>query len=73
MRTPPAALHGAFLNPNPDILCAQTPNPDRFMEAVGASERVMKLLDSKPAAQIAAGKKLPYFSGNVALKDVVFK
>jgi len=44
-----------------------------FMEAVGASERVMNLLDSKPAPQLAAGKQVEDWSGTVELKDVVFR
>lgn len=37
-----------------------------LMEAIGASERVMYYLDKPPAAQIAAGRKLPSWSGRVS-------
>lgn len=36
-----------------------------LMEAIGASERVMYYLDKPPAPQIAAGRKLPSWSGKV--------
>ena len=36
-----------------------------LMEAIGASERVMYYLDRPPAPQIAAGRKLPSWSGKV--------
>lgn len=36
-----------------------------LMEAVGASERVMYYLDKPAAPQIAAGRKLPSWSGKV--------
>lgn len=38
-----------------------------LMEAIGASERVMYYLDRPPAPQIAAGCKLPSWSGKVHL------
>ncbi|MEW5314165.1 MAG: hypothetical protein WDW38_005681 [Sanguina aurantia] len=43
-----------------------------LMEAFGASERVVKLLDEQPAVQIAAGATPASFSGHVELKDVSF-
>ena len=36
-----------------------------LMEAIGASERVMYYLDKPSAPQIAAGRKLPSWSGKV--------
>ena len=36
-----------------------------LMEAIGASERVMYYLDKPSAAQIAAGRTLPSWSGKV--------
>ncbi|MEW5305275.1 MAG: hypothetical protein WDW36_007827 [Sanguina aurantia] len=43
-----------------------------LMEALGASERVVKLLDEKPAVQISAGAVPATFSGRVELKGVSF-
>ena len=44
-----------------------------FLEAVGASERVMKLLENKPAPQIAAGMRSDSFKGDILMKNVVFR
>ncbi|GLI70491.1 hypothetical protein VaNZ11_015397, partial [Volvox africanus] len=41
-------------------------------EAVGASERVVAMLEAPPAPQIAAGATLPSFRGQVTLRDVSF-
>jgi ABC-type multidrug transport system fused ATPase/permease subunit len=43
------------------------------MEALGASERVISYLDAPAAPQIASGKPLPAFSGQVEFKDVSFR
>ena len=44
-----------------------------LMEAVGASQRVMAMLDAKPAVQIADGVRPEAFRGVLELRDVVFK
>lgn len=44
-----------------------------LMEAIGASERVMYYLDRPPAPQIAAGQKLPSWSGKVELSNISFR
>ena len=44
-----------------------------LMEAVGASQRVMAMLDSKPAAQISDGVRPEVFRGVLELENVVFK
>ncbi|GAX80034.1 hypothetical protein CEUSTIGMA_g7473.t1 [Chlamydomonas eustigma] len=44
-----------------------------FMEAVGASERVIQLLEAKPARQIESGLEPSHFSGRVELQDVHFR
>eukprot|EP00798_Chlamydomonas_sp_ICE-L_P024557 gene24557-10168_t len=44
------------------------------MEAMGASERVLKLLDGKPAPQIGSThKKVLDWSGQLCIKDVTFR
>jgi len=44
-----------------------------IMEAVGASERVMSLLDSQPAAQAGQGSLPPRFGGRLELSNVEFR
>ena len=41
-----------------------------FMEALGASERVIGYLDLSPAPQIASGAVLPDWSGRVRRDDI---
>ncbi len=43
-----------------------------FMNAVGASDRIFRLLDRKPAINLTGGDVLPLIEGNIEFKEVDF-